>query len=346
MARQPRPGRGTPAAAHSYLHVVRKNGIHPYIKRLGLAADRKAAAAPWKVTDLLKAYDWPSDAPGRGVIAIVELGGGWVQSDIDQYFKSSQSTGSAHHLCLRRQHKRTAPTRAPVPNSDPRLPVALDIEVAGAASSRHRQARHHSHVLVAGHCLLPCKRPPKKTAAMSAPSRGALTKPPGAPKLPMRWSQPISHRHRLLIWLFCRIRVTTTPVTAAPLPANVDATYVLLCTLVGCGGTYKTSTVETVWNYSPGQTRWRRHRRRLLHHLPCSEFSDRNSQAARRLPLRQRPHGPRRFCRTPTPTPATNVVVHGTTTRSSAEPAPSLPSTPASSPPSVKSLASSRRSCI
>ncbi len=129
MARQPRPGRGTPAAAHSYLHVVRKNGIHPYIKRLGLAADRKAAAAPWKVTDLLKAYDWPSDAPGRGVIAIVELGGGWVQSDVDQFFKGVDLP-APHITDVSVDGTENSKCN---PRNDADGEVALDIQVAGAA---------------------------------------------------------------------------------------------------------------------------------------------------------------------------------------------------------------------
>ena len=42
--------------------------------------------AAWSVPDLCTAYDWPAGLAGGGVIAIVELGGGWVQSDIDAFF--------------------------------------------------------------------------------------------------------------------------------------------------------------------------------------------------------------------------------------------------------------------
>ena len=40
----------------------------------------------WSVPDLCSAYNWPNHLAGGGVIAIVEFGGGWVQSDLDQYF--------------------------------------------------------------------------------------------------------------------------------------------------------------------------------------------------------------------------------------------------------------------
>ena len=40
-------------------------------------------AGPWTLPDLCSAYNWPKNLAGGGVIAIVELGGGWVQSDMD-----------------------------------------------------------------------------------------------------------------------------------------------------------------------------------------------------------------------------------------------------------------------
>lgn len=55
--------------------------LRPYIKRRGTALLRGTS---WSVPDLCAAYDWPRDAPGGGVIAIIELGGGWNQADVDQ----------------------------------------------------------------------------------------------------------------------------------------------------------------------------------------------------------------------------------------------------------------------
>ena len=42
------------------------------------------AAEPWTVPNLCSAYNWPTGMPGGGVIAIVELGGGWVESPFSQ----------------------------------------------------------------------------------------------------------------------------------------------------------------------------------------------------------------------------------------------------------------------
>ena len=47
MAKQPKSQLTTPSAVHSYLHspvhLVRKNGIHPYVKRLTPAAHKAAS---------------------------------------------------------------------------------------------------------------------------------------------------------------------------------------------------------------------------------------------------------------------------------------------------------------
>jgi len=61
MAKQARGKRETPVAVHSYLHLVRKNGVHPYIKRPKAAGPKENS---WAVLGLCKAYDWPTNARG------------------------------------------------------------------------------------------------------------------------------------------------------------------------------------------------------------------------------------------------------------------------------------------
>jgi len=53
-----------------------------------LLAAQAAAPVTWTVPGLCAAYNWPTGLAGGGVIAIVELGGGWVQSDMDGFFQS------------------------------------------------------------------------------------------------------------------------------------------------------------------------------------------------------------------------------------------------------------------
>ena len=64
---------------------------HPYFKLRRLVPHIQIgplAPAPWNVPNLCSAYKWPTGLAGGGVIAIVELGGGWVSPTWTHYFKS------------------------------------------------------------------------------------------------------------------------------------------------------------------------------------------------------------------------------------------------------------------
>ena len=51
--------------------------FHNYLKRPMAVVDQ-----PWSVPALCRKYQWPSGLAGGGVIAIIELGGGWRPSDV------------------------------------------------------------------------------------------------------------------------------------------------------------------------------------------------------------------------------------------------------------------------
>jgi kumamolisin len=128
---QPAIGGGLRAALHSYVHVPQRPKVHPYFKlrRAGVTARAAAAGHPWNVPALCEAYNWPTGLAGGGVIAIVELGGGWVQSDMAQFFGGiNQPVPNITDVSV----DGTQNTPDPSPNSADGE-VALDIEVAGAA---------------------------------------------------------------------------------------------------------------------------------------------------------------------------------------------------------------------
>ena len=81
---------GLRAALHSYVHATARPDVRPYFKLGPTGPGPRAASGggPWDVPALCQAYQWPTGLAGGGVIAIVELGGGWVQSDMDQFFAS------------------------------------------------------------------------------------------------------------------------------------------------------------------------------------------------------------------------------------------------------------------
>src|SRR5262245_30624360 len=124
-------GNGVHAALRSYVRLVQRPRVHPYFKmgRTAVATRAARGGGPWSVPDLCAAYNWPTGLTGGGVIAIVELGGGWVQSDMEQFFHGiGQQVPQITDVSV----DGTQNTPDPGPNSADGE-VALDIEVAAAA---------------------------------------------------------------------------------------------------------------------------------------------------------------------------------------------------------------------
>jgi kumamolisin len=71
--------------------------------------------------------------PGNGVIAIVELSGGWVQSDLDQFFNGIGQPMPAVEDVSVDKTQNDPNKHLDDPEHDPDLEVGLDIEVAAAA---------------------------------------------------------------------------------------------------------------------------------------------------------------------------------------------------------------------
>jgi kumamolisin len=96
----------------------------PYVKK-----PRASAAVPWKVAALCASYAFPTSAPGGKPIAIVELGGGWVASDLAA-FASANGLPAFNVTDVSVDGTKNTPT----PGDDsPDVEVALDIEVAAVA---------------------------------------------------------------------------------------------------------------------------------------------------------------------------------------------------------------------
>ncbi len=221
---------------------------HPYYKLRNKFRPATAAATPWTLPALCAAYKWPTGLSGGGVIAIVELGGGWVMSDMDSFFQSiGQPTPNITDVSV--DGTQNSPNQSA--GDDPDYEVALDIQVAGAA-----------YYAATGH----------------------------AATIRIYWSQDIASAVKMAASDVCDVctiswgsdeaewgataakemESTAEDATGAGMavfaasgdndssdggstPANVDCPS--SCPhVVGCGGTYKTATQETVWNDNPGQT--------------------------------------------------------------------------------------------
>ena len=108
--------------------IARTAQYHHYIKWPAPIGIRPRAALPCRVLDLCKAYNFPNPAPGGGVVGIVELAGGWTQSDLDTF---SQLNGLPSTTVEDVSADGTNNNSNPDPNADGE--VALDIQVAAAA---------------------------------------------------------------------------------------------------------------------------------------------------------------------------------------------------------------------
>ena len=228
----------------------------PYFRRRKVFSfSARAAAAnpdvgPWTVPNLCTAYNWPTGLTGGGVIAIVELGGGWVQSDMDAFFQSvGQPSPQITDVSV--DGTTNSPNQSIGSSDDPDYEVALDIEVAGA-----------SYFAATG-------QPANIRVYWSQDIASAVTMAAndGCDVCSISWGADEA------VWgttAAQQMEQAATTATAAGMvvfaaagdndsgdggstPANVDVPS--SCPhIIGCGGTLKTATSETVWNDNPGQT--------------------------------------------------------------------------------------------
>jgi kumamolisin len=251
---------GLNGGLHSYAHYpsranARRPKCKPYFKLLDHKRSRPrataAAAGPWNVPDLCVEYDWPTPndqpkVPGGGVIAIVELGGGWVPSDMDQFFTS---IGQPNPQITDVSVDGTQNSQPDMSPNSADGEVALDIQVAAAAYYVATNQPATIRVYWA-------KDIASAVRAATADGCDVCSISWGADEA--NWGPDAAHD----------MEQAAAGATAAGMvvfaasgdndssdggtnPANVDlpssARHV-----IGCGGTTKTSDQETVWNNDPG----------------------------------------------------------------------------------------------
>ncbi|MGP8252928.1 MAG: S8 family serine peptidase [Terracidiphilus sp.] len=231
---------------------------HPYFKHRKLRSAKSAdgGTAPaasqdisWTVPNLCAAYNWPTGLEGGGLIGIVELGGGWIQSDINAYFQLiGQPVPSITDVSV--DGTKNTPNQ-PGAAGEADFEVGLDIEVAAA-----------SYYVATG-----------KTATIrvywSQDIETAIAKAAadGCDVCSISWGADEAQWGTTQAEALEQAAETATAggmlifgaagdndsSDGGPTPANVDCPS--SCPhVVGCGGTNKTATSESVWNDNPGQT--------------------------------------------------------------------------------------------
>jgi kumamolisin len=226
---------------------------HPYFKLRRLVPHIQIgplAPAPWKVPNLCSAYKWPTGLAGGGVIAIIELGGGWVMSDMDAYFKSiRQPVPSITDVSV--DGTKNSPNQNTGSNSDADVEVALDIQVAGAAYYAATGQPATIRMYWAQDIAPAVAKAAQDGCDVCSISWGADENTWGTLNADEMESAAATATDLGMI-VFAASGDNNSS-DGGNTPANVDCPS--SCPhVVGCGGTYKTTSTETVWNDSPGQT--------------------------------------------------------------------------------------------
>jgi len=232
---------------HSDQPKTMKFGCYAFFK---LPDDPRAAAAKsWSVPNLCAAYNWPTGMPGGGVIAIVELGGGWVQPDMNAYFKSlGQPVPSITDVSV--DGTKNTPNQSGSAGDDD-YEVALDIQVSGAAYYAATGQAATIRVYWSQDIGTAVAKAAADGCDVCSISWGSDEANWGTTAAEQMETTAASATAKGMV-IFAAAGDNDSS-DGGPTPANVDCPS--SCPhVVGCGGTTKSATSETVWNNNPGQT--------------------------------------------------------------------------------------------
>ncbi len=227
-------------------HARRKVAYKPYFRLLPLNA---VATAPWSLPDLCKAYSWPSNLAGGGVIAIVELGGGWIQQDIDTFFQSiGQPAPQITDVSV--DGTENSPNQSTA-SGDPDYEVALDIEVAASAYYAATGKAAVVRVYWSQNIDTAVQKAAEDGCDVCSISWGADEATWGTTNV--HEMESVAEAAVSAGMIVFAASGDNDSGDGGSTPANVDAP--ASCPhVIGCGGTNKTAQNETVWNDNPGQT--------------------------------------------------------------------------------------------
>lgn len=220
---------------------------HPYFKKKSPQTPnalqaRAAGVGPWSVPDLCAAYNWPTGLAGGGVIAIVELGGGWTHADMAAYFASI-------HQPMPTITDVSVDGTKNAPGDDADGEVALDIQLAAAAYYVATGKPATIRMYWASDIAVAVRAATKDGCDVCSISWGADEANWGrAAGQDMENAAAEATAAGMIVFAASGDNDSSD---GGPSAANVDLP--AGCPhVVGCGGTRKTRSAETVWNDSPG----------------------------------------------------------------------------------------------
>lgn len=214
----------------------------PYIKHY----PRTAQTTPWTVPDLCAAYQWPKKLSGGGVIAIVELGGGWMKSDMQSFFNSvEQPMPQITDVSV------DGTENDPNQDEDSDMEVALDIQVAGVSYFMATGKAASIRMYWAKDIASGVQKAAADGCDVCSISWGSDEANWG--KGPAQQMEAAAAKATAAGMVVLAAAGDNDSGDGGPTPANVDVPS--SCPhVIGCGGTHKTHAVETVWNNNPGHS--------------------------------------------------------------------------------------------
>jgi len=217
--------------------------VRPYVKKAPSA--RGAGSGTWCVPDLCEAYAWPTNLAGGGVLAIVELGGGWTPSDMDAYFALiGQPLPSIVDVSVDGKQNR------PGVSDDADGEVALDIQVAAASYYVATGKPATIRVYWASDIAAAVRRATSDGCDVCSISWGTDEAHWGvADAKDMEQAAIEAVAAGMVVFAASGDNDSSDGGSS---PANVDVP--ASCPhVIGCGGTTKTRSTEVVWNDVPGR---------------------------------------------------------------------------------------------
>ncbi|MGA3003576.1 MAG: S53 family peptidase [Acetobacteraceae bacterium] len=218
----------------------------PYIKFPKSApAERASDARPWDVAALCWAYGWPVGLVGGGVIAIVELGGGWVSADLEKFCSNNNiPMPSVTDVSVDGTGNR------PGVDTDSDGEVALDIQVAAAAYSVATGKPAIIRIYWVNDIATGVRAAIHDDCDVCSISWGSDEAQWGKPAAEyMEQTAAAAVAAGMVVFAASGDNDSSD---GGPNAANVD-TPASCPHVIACGGTRKTATLETVWNNDPGQ---------------------------------------------------------------------------------------------
>jgi kumamolisin len=226
--------------------MLNRLALHSYIKHPRAGGRRRrpqppGAEQPWTVPALCAAYDFPRNATGNGTIAIVELGGGWLQSDVNAFFSGVDLPAPTI------TNVSVDGTQNSPGGSSADIEVALDIQVAGAVFAYMTGKAANIRIYWSQDIASAVQWAAADGCAVCSISWGADESD---------WGQAAGVQMEQVATAATNAGMVVLAASGdndssdgGSTPANVDlpasAPHV-----IGCGGTTKTQTTETVWGSS------------------------------------------------------------------------------------------------